>query len=65
MCCQTWWQNLWEARKEKAMSKKKPKIYVKFFASRIKHGLMTLEEVPEKYKEPVQEFMKTDEYYLM
>ena len=43
------------------MSKKKPKIYVKFFASRIKHGLMTLEEVPEKYKE----FMKTDEYYLM
>ena len=47
------------------MSKKKTKVYVKFFASRIKYGLMTIEEVPEKYKEAVEEFMKTDEYYLM
>lgn len=47
------------------MSKKKTKVYVRFYASRIKHGLMTLEEVPEKYKHLVEEFMKTDEYYLM
>lgn len=47
------------------MSKKKTKVYVKFYASRIKHGLMTIEEVPERYKEAVEEFMKTDEYYLM
>lgn len=47
------------------MSKKKAKAYVKFFASRIKYGLMTIKEVPEKYKEAVEEFMKTDEYYLM
>ena len=47
------------------MSKKKTKVYVKFFASRIKHGLMTLEEVPAKYKEAVDEFMKTDEYLMM
>jgi hypothetical protein len=47
------------------MSKKKTKVYVKFFASRIKYGLMSIEEVPEKYKEVVEEFMKTDEYYLM
>jgi hypothetical protein len=47
------------------MSKKKTRVYVKFFASRIKYGLMTIEEVPEKYKDAVEEFMKTDEYYLM
>lgn len=47
------------------MSKKKMKVYIKFYASRIKHGLMTIDEVPEKYKEAVEEFMKTDEYYLM
>ncbi len=47
------------------MSKKKTKVYVKFFASRIKYRLMTIEEVPEQYKEAVEEFMKTDEYYLM
>nr|DAS01774.1 MAG TPA: hypothetical protein [Caudoviricetes sp.] len=47
------------------MSKKKTKVYVKFFASRIKYGLMSIEEVPEKYKEAVEEFMKTDEYALM
>ena len=47
------------------MSKKKIKVYVIFFASRIKHGLMTLDEVPAKYKEAVEEFMRTDEYYLM
>ena len=52
-------------RKEKAMSKKKTKVYVKFFASRIKHGLMTIEEVPAKYRAAVEEFMKTDEYILM
>jgi hypothetical protein len=52
-------------RRKKAMSKKKTKVYVKFFASRIKYGLMSIEEVPEKYKEVVEEFMKTDEYYLM
>ena len=46
-------------------SKRKLKVYIRFYASRIKHGLMTIEEVPEKYKEPVQELMKTDEYYLM
>ena len=48
-----------------AMSKKKTKVYIKFFASRIKYSLMTLDEVPAKYKEAVEEFMKTDEYYLM
>ena len=47
------------------MSKKKIKVYVRFFASRIKHGLMTLEEVPKKYRTAVEEFMKTDEYILM
>ena len=53
-------------RKEKEMkSKRKLKVYVRFYASRIKHGLMTIEEVPEKYKDAVEEFMKTDEYYLM
>ena len=52
-------------RKEKAMSKKKIKVYVRFYASRIKYGLMTIDEVPEKYKNAVEEFMKTDEYYLM
>lgn len=52
-------------RKEKAMSKKRTKVYVIFFASRIKHGLMTLDEVPAKYKEAVEEFMKTDEYLMM
>lgn len=46
-------------------SKRKMKVYVRFYASRIKHGLMTFEEVPDKYKEGVEEFMKTDEYYLM
>lgn len=52
-------------RKEKAMSKKKIKVYVRFFASRIKYGLMTLDEVPESYRASVENFMKTDEYYLM
>ena len=46
-------------------SKRKLKVYVIFFASRIKHGLMTLDEVPAKYKEAVEEFMKTDEYLMM
>lgn len=46
-------------------SKRKLKVYVRFYASRIKHGLMAIEEVPERYKEAVEEFMKTDEYYLM
>lgn len=52
-------------RRKKAMSKKKTKVYVRFYASRIKYGLMTIDEVPEKYKAAVEEFMKTDEYYLM
>ena len=52
-------------RRKKAMSKKKTKVYVKFFASRIKYGLMSIEEVPEKYKEAVEAFMKTDEYLMM
>lgn len=47
------------------MSKKKIKVYVRFFASRIKHNLMTLDEVPESYRAAVEDFMKTDEYYLM
>ena len=47
------------------MSKKMFKVFVKFYASRIKYGLMTLEEVPEKYREAVKDFMKTDEYILM
>ena len=47
------------------MSKKRTKVYVRFFASRIKHGLMTLDEVPAKYKEAVEEFMKTDEFLMM
>ena len=47
------------------MNKKRTKVYVIFFASRIKHGLMTLDEVPAKYEEAVEEFMKTDEYLLM
>ena len=46
-------------------SKRKLKVYVKFYASRIKHGLMTVDEVPAKYKEAVEEFMKTDEYLMM
>ena len=46
-------------------SKRKLKVYVKFYASRIKHGLMTIEEAPEKYKAAVEEFMKTDEYLMM
>lgn len=47
------------------MSKKKTRVYIRFFASRIKYGLMTIDEVPAKYKEAVEEFMRTDEYYLM
>lgn len=47
------------------MSKKKIKVYVRFYASRIKYGLMTIDEVPAKYKEAVEEFMKTDEYMMM
>ena len=47
------------------MSKKRTKVYVIFFASRIKHGLMTIDEVPAKYKEAVEDFMKTDEYLMM
>ena len=47
------------------MSKKKTKVYIKFFASRIKYGLMTLDEVLEKYKQLVEDFMKTDEYLMM
>ena len=47
------------------MSKKKTKVYVKFYASRIKHGLMALDEVPDKYRSDVEEFMKTDEYLMM
>ena len=47
------------------MSKKKMKVYVRFYASRIKFGLMKIEEVPEKYRTSVQEFMKTDEYLMM
>nr|DAN30807.1 MAG TPA: hypothetical protein [Caudoviricetes sp.]DAP12514.1 MAG TPA: hypothetical protein [Caudoviricetes sp.] len=47
------------------MSKKKTKVYIRFFASRIKYGLMIIDEVPAKYKEAVEEFMRTDEYYLM
>lgn len=46
-------------------SKRKLKVYVRFYVSRIKHGLMALDEVPEKYKEAVEEFMKTDEYLMM
>ena len=46
-------------------SKRKLKVYVKFYASRIKHRLMTIDEVPEKYRAAVEDFMKTDEYYLM
>ena len=51
--------------RRKAMSKKKTKVYIRFFASRIKYGLMTIDEVPAKYKEAVEEFMKTDEYLMM
>ena len=47
------------------MSKKKIKVYVRFYASRIKFGLMKIEEVPEKYRTSVEEFMKTDEYLMM
>ena len=47
------------------MSKKRTKVYIRFFASRIKYGLMTLDEVPESYRTAVENFMKTDEYYLM
>ena len=47
------------------MSKKKIKVYIRFYASRIKYDLMTLDEVPAKYKEAVEEFMKTDEYLMM
>ena len=47
------------------MNKRKLKVYIRFYASRIKHGLMTIDEVPAKYKEAVEEFMKTDEYILM
>ena len=47
------------------MSKKRTKVYIRFFASRIKYGLMTLDEVPESYRAAVEDFMKTDEYYLM
>nr|WP_314448980.1 CD1375 family protein [uncultured Lachnoanaerobaculum sp.] len=47
------------------MSKKKIKVYIRFYASRIKYGLMTLDEVPAKYKEAVEEFMKTDEFLMM
>ena len=47
------------------MSKKKMKVYIKFYASRIKYGLMTINEVPEKYRTAVEEFMKTDEYLMM
>ncbi len=39
------------------MSKKKTKVYVRFYASRIKHGLMTIDEVPAKYKEAVEEMI--------
>lgn len=46
-------------------SKRKLKVYVRFYASRIKYGLMTLEEVPIKFREAVVEFMKTDEYLMM
>ena len=46
-------------------SKRKMKVYVRFFAPRIKHSLMTIDEVPTKYKEVVVEFMKTDEYLMM
>ena len=46
-------------------SKRKLKVYVRFYASRIKHGLMALDEVPVKYRESVEEFMKTDEYLMM
>ena len=46
-------------------SKRKLKVYVRFYASRIKYGLMTIEEVPAKYKDSVEEFMKTDEYLMM
>ena len=46
-------------------SKRKLKVYVRFFASRIKYGLTTIDEVPVKYKEAVEEFMKTDEYLMM
>jgi hypothetical protein len=52
-------------RRKKAMSKKKIKVYIRFYASRIKHGLMTIDEVPEKYRTAVEEFMKTDEYLMM
>lgn len=53
-------------RKEKEMSsKRKLKVYVRFYASRIKHGLMALDEVPDKYRAAVEEFMKTDEYLMM
>ena len=47
------------------MSKKRTKVYVIFFASRIKYGLMTIDEVPEKYRTAVEEFMNTDEYLMM
>ena len=46
-------------------SKRKLKVYVRFYASRIKHSLMTLDEVPDKYRSAVEEFMKTDEYLMM
>ena len=52
-------------RRKKAMSKKKIKVYIRFYASRIKYGLMTLDEVPAKYKGAVEEFMKTDEFLMM
>ena len=46
-------------------SKRKLKVYVRFYASRIKYGLMSIDEVPAKYKEAVEEVMKTDEYLMM
>lgn len=46
-------------------NKRKMKVYVRFFASRIKYGLMIIDEVPEKYRTAVEEFMKTEEYLMM
>lgn len=47
------------------MNKKRLKIFVRFYASRIKYNRMTLDEVPDEYRVAVAAFMKTDEYILM
>lgn len=38
---------------------------IRFWASRVKYGRSTIDEVPEWYREEVRAFMETNDYFFI